>query len=222
MVFALTAVGFLLMLFLQESRADRALGPPARRGPGRRRPERLRRQHRRRAHHAPARSAASPPRWRSSCRCSIPTFSLQLFDFGLGPGGDDDISIENPMTDLQARPRPAARTSRCSRCTTDDPDPAYLRIAVLNRFTDNEWSSGDRDVPGDQTADGAMPGLQGVSAERARDEYDYDVQATRDVPVDVAAHPGPDRRDRGARRLALRRLDDGLHRRRRRPRHRAA
>ena len=30
---------------------------------------------------------------------------------------------------------------------TDDPDPSYLRIAVLNRFTDNEWSSGDRDVP---------------------------------------------------------------------------
>ena len=29
--------------------------------------------------------------------------------------------------------------------TTDDPDPSYLRIAVLNRFNDNEWSPGDRE-----------------------------------------------------------------------------
>ena len=27
---------------------------------------------------------------------------------------------------------------------TNDPDPSYLRIAVLNRFNGNEWSPGDR------------------------------------------------------------------------------
>ena len=31
----------------------------------------------------------------------IPTFSVQLFSFGLGTGGDDDINIENPTVDLK-------------------------------------------------------------------------------------------------------------------------
>ena len=64
--------------------------------------------------------------------------------------------------------------------TTDDPDPSYLRIAVLNRFNDNEWSSGDREVPNSQTADGSMPGLVGVSAELTRHKYDYELEGTRD------------------------------------------
>ena len=110
----------------------------------------------------------------------IPTFSVHLFDFGPGTGGDDDISIENPMVDLQARPGPRRGPDAGHRCDTDDPDPSYLRIAVLNRFTDNEWSSGDREVPGSQTADGSMPGLVGVSAELTRHEYDYELEATRE------------------------------------------
>ena len=31
----------------------------------------------------------------------MPTLSLSWFDFGVGPGGDSDIVIENPMTDLR-------------------------------------------------------------------------------------------------------------------------
>ena len=73
---------------------------------------------------------------------------------------------------------------------TDDPDPSYLRIAVLNRFNDNEWSSGDREVPSSQTADGSMPGLVGVSAELTRHRYDYELEATREFQLDLAAdHP---------------------------------
>ena len=63
---------------------------------------------------------------------------------------------------------------------TDDPDPSYLRIAVLNRFNDNEWSSGDREVPSSQTADGSMPGLVGVSAELTRHKFDYELEGTRE------------------------------------------
>ena len=43
------------------------------------------------------------------------------------------------------------------RVATDDPDPSYLRIAALNRFCDKEWSTGDRDIPDDQRADGRCP-----------------------------------------------------------------
>ena len=105
------------------------------------------------------------------------------------------------------------------RSTTDDPDPSYLRIAVLNRFTDNEWSSGDREVPGSQTADGAMPGA-GRCLRRA-DPSQVRLPARGD-PTSSArrgCRPRADQPDRGARRLALRRLDDGLPRQRRRPRH---
>ena len=108
----------------------------------------------------------------------IPTFSVHLFNFGPGTGGDNDISIENPMVDLR---RDLVRGDDLPLLTvhTDDPDPSYLRIAVLNRFNDNEWSSGDREVPRSQTADGAMPGLEGVSAELTRHKYDYQLEATR-------------------------------------------
>ena len=74
----------------------------------------------------------------------------------------------------------AARTGTLVTLTTDDPDPSYLRIAVLNRFNDNEWSSGDREVPSSQTADGTMPGLVGVSSELTRHKFDYELQGTRE------------------------------------------
>ena len=46
---------------------------------------------------------------------------------------------------------------------TDDPDPSYLRISVLNRFSDNEWSPGDRTAAPEQRAQGDMPEILGLS-----------------------------------------------------------
>ena len=64
--------------------------------------------------------------------------------------------------------------------TTDDPDPGYLRISVLNRFSDNEWSSGDRTAPPDQRALGEMPEITGLDPSVPTRSYDYDVQITQD------------------------------------------
>ena len=134
----------------------------------------------------------------------IPTFSVHLFDFGPGTGGDDDISIENPMVDLRRDLLRGEDIAAGAPCTTDDPDPSYLRIAVLNRFSDNEWSSGDRDVPSSQTADGTMPGLVGVSAELAqRTSTTTSCEATRDfrstwLPDDARWSAGSRRRATGA------------------------
>jgi transglutaminase-like putative cysteine protease len=61
---------------------------------------------------------------------------------------------------------------------TNDPDPDYLRIAVLNRFNDNEWSSGDRDVPSDNQPDGPMPDPPGLATTVPRESYDYQVTIT--------------------------------------------
>lgn len=103
----------------------------------------------------------------------IPTMSLNLLEGGTGPGGGD-IVIENPMADLR-RDLDRGEDIPLLQVQTDDPGPAYLRIAVLNRFLDNEWSSGDRDVPTEQRANGEMPDLQGVAGTVARTEYDYDI-----------------------------------------------
>jgi transglutaminase-like putative cysteine protease len=177
LLYTLTAIGFLAMIFLSESEQVARWGPILAEDHGRSEPKPL-----------------AVPTWpRTGARAIggvatalsivvpllIPTFSVHLFSFGPGSGGDDDIKIENPMVDLK---RDLVRGEDIPLVTihTDDPDPSYLRIAVLNRFTENEWSSGDREVPSSQAADGAMPGLVGVSAQLPRHKYDYELEATRD------------------------------------------
>jgi transglutaminase-like putative cysteine protease len=177
LLYTLTAIGFLAMIFLSESEQIARWGPILAEDHGRSEPKPL--------------SATAWPRTGARAiggvatalsvvvPILIPTFSVHLFNFGPGNGGDDDISIENPMIDLR---RDLVRGADIPLVTvhTDDPDPSYLRIAVLNRFNDNEWSSGDREVPSSQTADGAMPGLVGVSAKLTRHTFDYRLEATRD------------------------------------------
>ncbi|WP_028650611.1 transglutaminaseTgpA domain-containing protein [Nocardioides halotolerans] len=176
-LYTATAVGFLAMIFLAESEQIARWGPILAEDHGHSEPKPL-----------------SVPTWpRTGARAIggvatalsvvvpilIPTFSVHLFDFGPGSGGDDDISIENPMVDLK-RDLVRGEDRDLLTITTDDPNPSYLRIAVLNRFSDNEWSSGDREVPSSQTADGSMPGLVGVSADLERTKYDYRLAAERD------------------------------------------
>lgn len=107
----------------------------------------------------------------------IPTFSVRVFD-GVGAGsGDGDVTVVNPSTDLlRDLVRPA--DVPLIQVVTDDPDPSYLRIAVLNRFSSNAFSPGDRDIPSDQRADGPLPNLDGVSTSVPRTLYDYEFSAT--------------------------------------------
>ena len=177
-VFALTAAGFLTMLFLHESeqlsRWGRALGVD---------PE-----------------SADPEGFgvrTGAVRASagaiggvvtalaifvpllIPTLSFHVFDFGNGPGGDGDIKIENPMVDLR-RDLSRGEDVALLQVTTDDPNPSYMRIGVLNRYQNDEWSSGDRDVPSSNRASGQLPELVGVANTVTREEFEYDVVATSD------------------------------------------
>jgi len=175
-VFALTAAGFMTLLFIQENEQLTRWGRPLGQDP----------------------TAADPTGFgvtTGAVRTSagaigsvatvialivpllIPTLDLHLLDGGRGPGGDSDITIKNPMADLR---RDLSRTEDVPllRVTTDDPHPDYLRISVLNTFNDNEWTSGDRDVPTNNLADGEMPDLVGVASTVSRTEYHYDVSVT--------------------------------------------
>jgi transglutaminase-like putative cysteine protease len=177
LLYTITAIGFLCMIFLSETEQIARWGPILVEGHGHSEPKPI-----------------SVPTWpRTGARAIggvatalsivvpvlLPTFSVHLFSFGPGTGGDDDISIENPMIDLK---RDLVRGADIPLVTvhTDDPDPSYLRIAVLNRFSENEWSSGDREVPSSQAADGSMPGLIGVSGQLQRNRYEYSLEASRE------------------------------------------
>jgi transglutaminase-like putative cysteine protease len=172
-VFGLTAGGFLLMLYLQESRQIARWGRPL--GQDAQTVD-------------PSGFGVSNGALRSSAGAIggvatalaivvpllIPTFGLNWFGGGFGQGGGDKIKIENPSVDLK---RDLVRPKDVPMITvhTKDPDPSYLRILVLNRFSDNEWSPGDRDAPPDQRALGDLPVIQGLSTAVPTKSYQYRV-----------------------------------------------
>ncbi len=109
----------------------------------------------------------------------VPTLNLNIFDFGAGNGGDGNVKIQNPTADL-LRDLNRGRDIPLIEITTNDPDPDYLRVTSLNRFSENEWSPGNRDIPSDHSPDGEMPPLQGVSTQLTYEEYDYQVSINDD------------------------------------------
>ena len=171
-VFGATALGFLIMLFLQEQehvgRWGRSLDPSS--APSHR-SEAVRVSALFVGAGAVALAVVAP--------LAVPTLSLSVFDFGAGSGGSDEIRIENPMVDLRRDLR-RGEDSDLVTITTDDPSPDHLRISVLNRFSDNEFSSGDRDVPAANLADGALPALEGVGQLLLNEAKRYSYQVSID------------------------------------------
>lgn len=173
-VFAATAAGFLVMLFLQESDhvarwgrpigIDRETGDPISQGAG---------------VHVVRSTAGAIGAGATALAvflpALIPTVGIHLLDFGPGSGGGNDITIDNPTADL-VRDLKRGDDTPLVQVTTTDPDPSYLRILALTRFTDVEWSPGNRDVPADQSADGPLPPPEGVAAAVARSEVPYEVK----------------------------------------------
>ncbi|GAA4806050.1 transglutaminaseTgpA domain-containing protein [Nocardioides caeni] len=109
----------------------------------------------------------------------IPVLAVDVFEFG-GSGGNGDIRIRKPLVDMR-RDLERGEEVPLIRFTTDDPSPSYLRLAVLNRFTGDEWSSGDRDVDGDNLADGELPRPPGLSSTVPVREYRYDLTISEDL-----------------------------------------
>ena len=171
-IFTLTTIGFLVMLYLQESRQISRWGRPLGQDVG----------------SDPSGFGVSNGALRSSAGAIggvatalaivvplfVPTFGLQLFGNGFGQGDGDQIKIVNPMTDLK-RDIDRGRDVDMITVQTNDPDPSYLRIAVLNRFSDNEWTSGDRKAPTDQRAFGELPAVSGLADDVPVKTFDYDV-----------------------------------------------
>ncbi len=176
LVFLLAAAGFLLMMFLHESahitRWGRPLGGSA--------------------------AAADPHGFGVSTGASkgsattvgsvavvlaviLPVFipTLHLDGLGLfGPGGGGGVKVVNPIADMRRNLHRGADVPLLT-VKTDDPDPSYLRIAVLTQFNGVEWTSGNRSIISDQTASGLLPfPEEGLADNVATDPHNYTVTAT--------------------------------------------
>jgi transglutaminase-like putative cysteine protease len=118
----------------------------------------------------------------------IPTLHLDLSGIGNGSGGGH-VTVTNPMVDLH-RDLVQGRDVPLVVAKTRDPDPTYLRIAVLTRFTDSQWTAGDRSIPRDQDAIGDLP-LPGVDPSVKRTEYSYQITAEHDFDSRWLPTPAP-------------------------------
>jgi transglutaminase-like putative cysteine protease len=107
----------------------------------------------------------------------VPTLSLSVFGFGPGSGSGGDITVENPMTDLR-RDLLRGEDEPVLRFETEDSSPSYLRLAALTAFNDNEWSTGERDIPDDQRAQGPVPTDE---IDPAVDRLRYEYSATASI-----------------------------------------
>jgi transglutaminase-like putative cysteine protease len=179
LVFLFAAGGFLLMMFLHESahitRWGRPLGGPVAaaadpQGFG--------------VRNGASRTSATTVGGAAVVLAVIlPVFipTLHLDGLGLfGPGGKGNgVKVVNPTADMR-RNLHRGKNIPLLDIHTDDPNPSYLRIAVLNDFNGVEWTSGDRAIVSDQTASGLLPySEQGLAANVPSDPYNYRVTATR-------------------------------------------
>jgi transglutaminase-like putative cysteine protease len=98
---------------------------------------------------------------------------------GTGTGGDDEVTISNPMLDVR-RDLTRGEDIPLLSFTTDDPAPAYLRISVLDEFNGAAWVPSDRDIPPENRADGALPPAPGLSSATKRTEYTWSISVTDD------------------------------------------
>ncbi|MEO9324677.1 transglutaminaseTgpA domain-containing protein [Nocardioides sp. C4-1] len=171
-VFAITAIGFLALLYLQEeehlSRWGRSLDGST---SVRRLSDTVRGSAVGVGAAATAAAVALP--------LAIPTFDLAVFDVGPGRGGSGDIEVVNPLVDMR-RDLERGEDIDMITVTTDDPDPDHLRIAVLKRFTNDQWSGGNRRVPEANLADGRVPAPDSDPEVVRYDEADYEVQVAEE------------------------------------------
>ncbi len=110
----------------------------------------------------------------------VPTLHLAIFNNGNGPGGGADVTIVNPIADLRRDLR-QGRDVPLVRVKTDQEDPSYLRYAVLDNFNGQQWNTGDRTIPPDQSANGdAVPLPLGLNDSIPETPFTADYDTTDD------------------------------------------
>lgn len=147
-VFVLAALGFLVLLGLEERSRVRRWGRPLDVGEGRA----LLSQR------TPALVGVTATALALVVPLGLPTLHLRLNGWGAGNG--DPITVTNPMVGMYGDLRQNADVDLVDVTTgpgaAADAPPSYLKVAVLSQFNGAEWSTGNRRIPSSQTADGVV------------------------------------------------------------------
>ena len=173
-VFVLTAFGFLLMLYMEESWQIARWGRPLAKAPGAVDQDSLDVGAEARRSSALALGAIATA-LAIVAPTFIPHFGVDLPSGGSSRSGGGQRDIDIPMINMK-RDLFQGEDVDLVTVKTDDPNPGYLRISVLNRFSDDRWTPGDRHADG--PALGWMPSIQGLDPAVPIKEYQYQVEAT--------------------------------------------
>ncbi len=109
----------------------------------------------------------------------VPTFATSIFD-GNGSGhggGGGQVNISNPIVDMK-RDLTRGVDVEVVRVTTNDPDPSYLRISVLDDFDGTTWRPSSRDIPVAQRADGLVTRPPGLAPDVSTTKVSYTIQTS--------------------------------------------
>lgn len=95
---------------------------------------------------------------------------------GIGTGdGGDEVEITNPMLNIR-RDLTRGEDIPLVRVETDDPDPSYLRLTVLDEYDGSAWRPSDRDIPEANRVGGALPAPPGLALQTPRAEHRWAFQ----------------------------------------------
>ncbi len=102
---------------------------------------------------------------------------------GGGAGGDGKgrtVSLENPIANMQ-RDLDQGPDVDLLFLTTDNPDPAYIRVTALDLFDADTWRPGRRELPATQKVQGDLPPPAGQGSAYRAETYGYRFRATDDL-----------------------------------------
>jgi len=119
---------------------------------------------------------------------ALPTTQVRFDGFG-GGGGGGQVTVTNPMVDVRRNLQQGADIPLIDVQTTD-PDPSYLRIAVLTRFNATQWSAGDRTIPTNQDSHGRVP-IAGFTPPPSEPGYLYAISVENEFASRWLPTPAP-------------------------------
>ncbi|WP_162529892.1 transglutaminaseTgpA domain-containing protein [Nocardioides caldifontis] len=103
-----------------------------------------------------------------------------------GAGGG--VRLQNPLVDIKRDLTRGADTPLVV-VRTDDPDPTYLRLSVLDEFDGMTWRPSERDLPSENQAIGDVPPPEGLEAATPRREFSWSIEVLE--AFDTAWLPTP-------------------------------
>ncbi len=109
---------------------------------------------------------------------------------GPGFGRGEGVRLENPFVDIR-RDLVRGEDLDLVEVRTDDPDPRYLRLTVLDEYDGERWSPSERSIPATNDADGELPPVPGLGRQTPRTTHTWWLRVTDDFATTWLPLPYP-------------------------------